>query len=83
MQVSVYLHRLDHVLSYSSQNASEFVYLILAHQFVSFNIHLSLFFSSDFMLEDVRANGCSLPWTRACINVAYINAAALTSMELH
>ena len=74
----MYLHRLNHMLSYSSQNASELVYLILPHHFVSVNIHLSLFFSSDLVLDDVRANGCTLPWTRACIN-----AAALTSMELH
>jgi hypothetical protein len=66
----VYLHRLDHVLSYSSQNAREFVYLIPPHHFVSFNMHLSLFFSSVSVLDDVRANGCPLPWPRACINAA-------------
>ena len=67
----------------ASKHARELVYLILPHHFVSFDIHLSLFFSSVFVLYDVLENGCPLPRTRACINVAYINAAALTSMELH
>jgi hypothetical protein len=60
------------------KHASGCVYLIFLDHGVSFNLTRSLFFSSVFLLDDVRENECTLPWPRA-----YINAAALTSMVLH